>query len=155
VAARYIDDAYVRARVGNAYLTAALVASDGVELSALIEDATASIQTALRNSGYESLATDVDVTAGGTYSDAYVKMAVFGRVREKLAQLPQSAIPLPEDWANTDEKLALDAILSGDAQLASTPTQISAVGGAEFTESDPLVSDSVPQRSSRSELAGF
>ena len=146
--AQYIDATYVRAHLGTAY-DAAVVGITGVSATVLFESATSVIQTAMRNSGY-SPPSDEPADA-----EEFVKLATLGCYRELLASVPEGSIPLPENWSTHPSKIAYAAILSGDAKLAATPTVADAVGGAQFSESDPDVDGSRPQRASREELSGW
>lgn len=149
MADRYVDADFVRAHLGTAY-DAAVVGITGVSATVLFESATSVIQTAMRNSGYSPPS-----TTDPTEVEEFVKLAVLGCYREMLAQVPEGSIPLPENWATSPSKLAYAAILSGDARLAATPSTTTAVGGFLWTESDPDVDGSRPQRASRDELSGW
>lgn len=145
----YISSTFIRAHLGTAY-ESAVTSLTGVSQTTLIESATSVIETAMRNSGY-SPPTSTD----GTGVEEFVKLAVLGCYREMLATVPEGAIPLPETWATHPAKIAYQSILSGDAKLAATPTAADAVGGMQWSEHDPDVDGSRPQRASRSELEGY
>lgn len=145
----YLSSTFIRAHLGTAY-DSAVTSLTGVSQTTLGESATSVIETALRNSGY-SPPTSTD----GTGVEEFVKLAALGAYREMLATIPEGSIPLPEQWSAHPAKLAYRAILAGDAKLAATPSVPGAVGGWLMSESDPDVTDSRPQRASRSELEGW
>lgn len=135
--------------MGSGY-EAAAIATTGVVRNTMIEAATSVIQTAMRNSGYSPPATQT-----ASEVEEFVKLAVLGCYWEMVAKIPEASIPLPENWPTHPAKLAYASILSGDAKLAATPSDIGAVGGFAWTENDPDVDDSRPPRATREELEGW
>lgn len=143
MADQYIDEAYVNARLGTAYVNA-VQAVTGIDLTELIETATSRVQSAIRKNGYATPSTTTDET---------VKEAVLGAVLEQLANVPEVKLELPNHPAL---KVYQDLLSEdGTLQITHAVSNIAAVGGMQFTESDPLVSDSLPQRSSRDNLVGY
>ena len=151
--ARYIDETILATYMGQA-LVNAITALDGVNLATTIEQASDIVASYLRNSGYAVPGGD-DPAA---IADRTVHAATAAVVWEALASIPEAHVPLPDAWATHPCVLARDGILSGDAQLGLSVSNISAVGGAKFSESDPDVSvedGGRPQRASRRELSGY
>lgn len=143
MADQYIDATYVHGALGTAYVDAA-VAVSGVSLTQLIETATARVQAAIRTNGYATPATTTDGT---------VKEATLGALIELLSNIPEAKIDLKEHPAVATYADLLDP--DGILEITHTITNIAAVGGAKFTESDPLITDSRPQRASRKNLQGY
>lgn len=139
----YIDEAYVKAALGDDYVDAALGVT-GISLTQLIETATGRVQAAIRKNGYATPATTTDQT---------VREATLGAVIELLSNIPEAKVDLKEHPALK----TYGDILSEDGTLQITHEFISiaAAGGAKFSESDPLVTGSRPQRASRKNLVGY
>jgi hypothetical protein len=126
VADRYIDVALVDAAIGRS-VRESLVGDDAApgELLIVIELATALVQSYLRNSGYATPATQ-DPTE---ILDGTVKLAVVGAVWEMLAEKPDNSLQLPDNWATSMYRVALDGILSGSVVLNLTQNLGNAPGG--------------------------
>lgn len=144
----YATVTFARAHLGTDYLTAAVAVT--AQFTTLSESATSMVQSAMRNSGYTP-----PTSTDGTGVEEVVKLATLGVLRELVATRPQFAIPLPPDWENHPAKIAYQQIIDGEMALAAEPDQLGAVGGMQFTESDPDIDDSVPQRTRASEMAGY
>jgi hypothetical protein len=140
VADQYIDSAYVDALLGRGFRTA-VEDLEGANLFTLIEGGTALVQSYLRNQGYSTPTTTTDET---------VKLATLACVAVSMFSIPEFSFPKPESWDMHPAKLALDGILSGDAQVTHGLTQISAEGGLAFSSSTTY-----PQRASRTNLGGY
>jgi len=134
VADRYIDVAYVDARIGRS-VRESLVGDDAApdELLLHIEDATADVQGFLRNSGYTCLATQ-DPT---DIEEPVVKRAVMCIVWESLAMKPDSSLAMPENWATMPYRRALDGILSGTMTLNLPQAIGNAPGGVTISTREP------------------
>lgn len=112
-----------------------------------IEAATASVQSAMRNSGY---------AAGSTTTDVTVKNAVIALTWWTMAKVPEANLSLPDDWENNHLWQAWIDIYTGKASLEATPDNTSAVGGNVFSETNTDVdSGARSQRTSRTELKGY
>ena len=144
--AQYIDETYIEARLGSGYVDA-VQAVTGVYLSTIIIGATANVQGVLKSAGWST---------PETTTDEGVKLAVFGVCREMIADVPDAAQPLPDDWGNRAEnpRFFLRAIASGDIVVLSGHSldKTTAVGG--WLTSDNT-STGLPKRATKSELAGF
>lgn len=141
----YITATYVKSFVGTG-LYNALDGVTGFSWTQQIETATGLVQSALRNSGYETPSTTTDQT---------VMAATMGVVWQNASALPEKAIPLPEDWENNDLNIARQRILSGDETLTLSLDKVSAVGGWKWSENRTGIEDSRTQRSSRKELENW
>jgi len=150
VADQYLTTAEIEG-LGSDY-TDAVAALDGVDFDTLNEQATALIQSAMRNSGYSPA---VSSDGSSTDIEPIVKLATLGAFRELLASIPEGSIPLPEAWDTNPQKVAYAQMISGEIALAATPNQIGAVGGMMFTSSDPDVDGSIPRKASSDELSGY
>lgn len=137
----YITATYVKGALGTG-LYNALDGVTGFSWTQLREGATASIQVAMRNSGY---------SPGTTTTNQYVMMATMGQLWEMASSLPEKNIPLPENWDTNPYNLARIAILNGDADLGDAITKIRAVGGWKFSDHSSA-STGRQQRSGRSDL---
>lgn len=144
MADQYIDEAYVNARLGTAYINA-VQAQTGIDLTGVIETATARVQSAIRKNGYATPSTTTDET---------VKEAVLGALVELVANIPEIKVDVSKDHPSVQ---VYKDLLSEDGTLQITHEQTlsAAVGGSKFTESDPAISTSKPQRSSRDNLSGY
>lgn len=154
MADRYITSAYVSRFIGTAVVNALLgdsAQSSTNVLNTLIEAATASVQPAMRNSGY-AVAADSDGTAT---TDETVKLAVMGALWILIAGRSEYGIALPEQWSEHPANVARKQILNGDAQLSISKTARDAVGGVKFTDGSTNSTTGHPQRSSRTNLAGY
>jgi hypothetical protein len=145
--AAYIDSTYVAARLGTDVL-AAIEALDGVSLDSLIAEGTDLVRALLRKNGYEPPDTE-DPTE---IADGTIKLAVFAVVRSSLSSIPEVSLPLPAEWVNTAEAIALRAIRDGEVNLNLTASQVSGHGGFKFTSTS---TDGRPPRASRDELEGY
>lgn len=149
MADQYIDATYIQAHLGSGY-EAAAVATSGIVRVTIIEAATAFVQGKLRNSGYSPVSTEDPADV-----EELVKLATYGAYREMLATIPEAAVALPENWNAHPARMAYVDLVNGELQLAATPSNIAAVGGWQWSESDPDVDDALVQRASREELEGF
>lgn len=140
MADKYIDATYVDAYLGHGFRTA-IDDLEGSSLDTLIEGGTALVQSYLRQQGYSTPATTTDET---------VKLATLACVFASALTLPEFSFAKPDTWENHPAKLALDGILSGDAQITHALNEIAAEGGAAFTSSTTY-----PQYASRSNLSGY
>lgn len=125
----------------------AAIGVDGLEL--LSSDATAFVQGALRNSGYEL---PTEATMLGASADRLVKLAVGAALRELTLGIPDISLPLPENWAQNVAKVALVGILSGDTMLGLPQRTIDAPGGWSMSST---ATNARPQRASRCQLRGY
>lgn len=123
MADRYVDRDYVEATLGAKYIASSL-AETGRDLDVLIEQGTAVVRGALKNSGYAQ-----PVSSDGVGVEEIVKLAVVGQMIELLATAPGTSVPLPENWENSPYRKAFDQIVSGELQLDADPESLGAVGG--------------------------
>lgn len=153
MADRYINASYVAKFLGTSVVNA--LVNDETEdpddvLGAMIEAATASVQSDMRNSGY-TVAADT-VGDGVLQSDPLVRSATMGALWELLVGRPGTTIALPEEWKSHPLNVARVDIRNGNAQLPLSVTARDAVGGVSFTDSDPDSVDGRPPRMSREEI---
>jgi hypothetical protein len=112
-----------------------------------INAASALIKAYAKNSGY-----DLDDTT----TDDSVMLATLGALMRVAYSRPDKNVAIPEGFNEHPATLAYLGILSGDMPILSvTPNVGAEVGGFQFTESDPDVTDAVVRRTSKTELAGF
>jgi hypothetical protein len=126
VADRYVDVDLVDVAIGRS-VRESLVGDEAEpgELLTVIELGTALVQSYMRNSGYACPATqDPDDIEDGT-----VKLAVLAAIWEMLAEKPNNSLQLPENWATSMYRTALDGILSGTVQLNMPQATTNAPGG--------------------------
>ncbi len=147
MAAKCLDATYIQARLGTAYYTAAL--ATGVDVDVLIEEATAIIQGARKNSGYAVLTSEDPADY-----DALTKLGAHAVFREALASIPESTIPLPDNWETSFERMVMQRIIDGDLPIpAEDPSVAGGVGGAVFT--DPLITTNYERKTTKTELGGY
>lgn len=146
MADQYIDEDYVRARLGGGFVDG-LDDVGSISLTSIIESATALVQAYYRN--------NYDASAPSTTTDETMKLATMAGVRQMLCSIPEASIEMPDNWSTHPERLALVGIADGTAILAGAPNTTQGVGGSVWTSSDSTVTGSVPQRTSRSELSGY
>lgn len=151
MAATYITATYIDSFIG-ADVRAALF-TDGSEvysatiLGVQINAASALIKAYAKNSGYD---------LGDTTTDDSVMLATLGALMRVAYSRPDKNIAVPDGFDSHPATLAYMGILSGDMPiLSATPNVGAEVGGFQFTESDPDVTDAVVRRTSKTELAGF
>jgi hypothetical protein len=101
----------------------------------LCRGATARVQAAIRNSGYE-----VPTASAGTGVDQYVKMATVGVWVELAYSRPEKHVPLPPNWENHFLKEAADDILSGDAMLDLAVSTTGGIGSGVVSEYSTSIS---------------
>ena len=142
----YVDEEYVTRLLG-ANFTEAIQRIPGIDLVQIIASATAMMQSYLRNSGY--------AVPTPTTTDELVKLGTLWPIRMSLSMVPEASIPLPKDFDKLPEFIAFKGILSGDLPLGLSLSEIGAVGGFKFSNSDPSSSTGLPQRASRSNLSGY
>jgi len=150
VASRYLTAEEIRGFLGDGYVDA-VSGLAGVEENTLNEAATSLIASAMRGAGYSPSAS----TDGTGDIEPIVKLATMGAFRELLASVPEGSIPLPENWETNPQKVAYAQFISGEITLAAEPSQVGAVGGMQFTETDATIEGSRPRRASREELEGY
>ncbi len=122
----YIDSTYITNRIG-ASLMNALAESDSARISAWCDDATALVQSALEHAGYASPSAPGDD----------VKLATFGQWLIAANAL-RIGVDIPAQWYAA--VMLLDRIRKGEHKpIGLTPNTTGAVGGSEFSESDPTV----------------
>ena len=147
MAAKCLSATYIQAHLGSGYYAAALAA--GLDVDVLKEEATAVIQGARKNSGYAVL----DSEDPADY-DALTKLGAHAVFRELLANVPESTIPLPDNWETSFERMTMQRIIDGDLPIpAEDPSTLGSVGGAAFT--DPLVTTNYARKTTKDELAGY
>lgn len=147
---RAINQAYIEDRIGAAVVTSLTTSADAaITLTAFIDDATAYVNTALRNSGYATVATEDPDTED---PDDFIQLAVFGICIEMLYSHPIASLRMPENWDNSRYREAYEAILSGTAALAADPTISAAVGRWKASDATSGSADARPQRASRKSL---
>ena len=146
---KYIPVAFVNAHMGAA-VASVLYEADSTFLGVLIEGATASVQSAMRNNGYTVVASGADDTL---CTDQLVKLAVMGTLWEMLASRPQFGVELPKDWATHPAKRAMGDILSGAAQLPTAISVRSAVGGISISDHDATTG--IEPNATRDNLGGY
>jgi hypothetical protein len=148
VADRYIDEAYYQAHLGSGYTSAALAVA-GIDADVLIEASTALVKSAMKNSGYERIATqDPDEV------DELAKFATLEVFRWKLANIPEAQLTLPENWETSIGGQMVAKIISGEYPMPSLePDPAGAVGGALFTDVTNDANSS--RKTTRTELAGY
>lgn len=149
MADKYIDATYVDAFISQS-VRESLTADYGIDLDVIIESATALVKGKLRNSGYSTPSTS---------TDAGVMSAVMAATWLALAAQPASTLKLPEDWKSLPLFQSYAEILSGDYQCDPASnhalTSADAVGGWSFSDSTSGSTTALPQRTSRSNLAGY
>ena len=141
----YIDEAFVEDHLGSAYVNAAQAVT-AIDLTVIIEGATGVVQGAMQNAGYSTPTTT---------TDQRVKLAVLGCVREMVADIPEAAQPLPENWAShiMNPVRFFDSIVDGKLPLSGHTVSIpGAVGGWQSTTRTGTYGR--PPRASRTELKG-
>jgi hypothetical protein len=146
VADRYISPEYAAAHIGGSLIDALSESSSSI-LSILIEAATASVQPAMRNSGYNVTSTGTDYTL---MTDETVKLAVVGALWISLSTRPEFSVKLPDGWAEHPANVARKQILNGDAPLTLAKSVVGAVGGVKF--SDPIT---YPSKSGGTNLVDY
>lgn len=156
MADRYIDAQYVRQYLGSAVVDS--LTSDDVEdaddiLGTLIEAATASVQTDLRNSGYDTPSDAVG--DGATMGDPFVRMATMGTLWPLLTGRPDVTVALPDGWDEHPANVARAQIHNGRATLTLSRAAIGAVGGMKATDSSVYTSTGQPPRATRANLVGY
>lgn len=154
MADRYISEEDVYAAM-EADVVRSVLARAGLSLTAIIERATALIQSYLRNSGYvlPAAISPAAYVVDSQMTDVTVRLAVLSGVRRQLCSLPSSSLQLPEDYGSHDETVARLGILNGDVTLSLTLNVIQAVGGAKFTVS--TAGSGREPRSGRCMLKGY
>jgi hypothetical protein len=152
VADRYIDEAYVYAAMG-ANVVRSQLSGSGISLSTIIEQSTGTTKGFLRANGY----TPPTTQDPASITESMVKEATMALVRMKLCSMPERTLPLPEDWNDHPEKLALNILRAkhekGDAILDLPQSTVGSPGGATFTNTT-----TAPQRQPRAssdQLKGY
>jgi len=134
VADRYLDEAYVYGAMG-ANVVRAQISGSGISLTTMIEQCTGTVKGFLRANGY----TPPTTQDPATITESMVKEACMALVRQKLCSMPDKTLPLPEDWDDHPEKLALNILRSkhdrekGDALLDLPQSPVGSIGGATFS----------------------
>jgi len=143
----YISETNVKARLGTG-VHDALAALTGVSITQLREDATAVIQSALRNSGYATPSTTTDVV---------VMLATFGVFLELACAIPEASIALPEQWTANEYYRARKDIVSGVVELTGHSRSIAgSVGGIVASDPDDTIADGGrPPVATRANLVGY
>ena len=151
MSATYITSAYVDAWFGEDVRTSLFTDSAGAYSATIfgvqVDGASALIKAYAKNSGYD---------IGDTTTDDTVKLATLGALMRTAYSRPDKNIAPPDGIDQHPAVIAYLGILSGDMPiLSATPNVGAEVGGFQFTESDPDVTDAVVRRTSKTELAGF
>lgn len=151
MSATYITATYIDSFVGADVRAALFTDSAGdyspTILGVQINAASALIKAYAKNSGYD---------LGDTTTDDSVMLATLGALMRVAYSRPDKNVAIPEGFGEHPATLAYLGILSGDMPiLSATPNVGAEVGGFQFTESDPDVTDAVVRRTSKTELAGF
>lgn len=144
--ANWIDASYVNNFLSSEVRAELFTDESGTpDITVLIGAAQSKVEAALRFAGYE-------IPATTTNND--LKLAVLGQFLPLAYARPSKGLEVPEEY---DSFVALaDDIRAGELQPKGlTPSAIGAVGGIEFTESDPDVDGASTQFSTRDDLAGF
>lgn len=144
--ALYTSEARLASYLGQEVLDA-ILDTEGVDLAVLIADMSDLVATRLRNSGY----TPPDVDDPDLITDKTVCLATDAVVIRALSEIRDVNIPLPDNWAESAQVLALEGILSGAANL-NLPRSTTGAVGALLGSTLPSCG---PQRASRRDLAGY
>ncbi len=130
MADKYINTAYVLARVGTAFAEAAFRNTAGAyvaaSLGSTIEDATALTKVSLRRMSYTV------PTTGTAYPD--LQVFCFSIFYELTCGRPENMMGLPDDWANNPSKAYHTDVINGDAHMSLPKSVQGAVGGVKFSE---------------------
>ncbi len=125
----------------------AVASFTNVDVDDALQRSTASVQGAMRNSGYD---------VGTTTDEVQVENAVIGLTWEWMANVPEANLKLPDSFYGGQFWLAWVKLEDGTAQLAADPTPANAVGGSKFSATDAsLDSNARAQRTSRSQLRNY
>jgi hypothetical protein len=125
IAATYVDN-FLGTAVRQALFTDSGQSYSTAAFTGLCVAATSAIQTAIRNAGY---------VVPTTNTDEYVRMATLGVFIELAYARPEKYLKLPEDWKNSQIKLAMSAILSGEAELSLPLDTAATIGGVTASSS--------------------
>ena len=132
MADRYIDEPYVYGAMG-ANVVRSQLSGAGISLTTIIEQSTGTVKGYLRANGY----TPPTTQDPSTITESMVKEATMACVRMKLCSMPERVLPLPENWDDHPEKLALNILRAkhdkGDAVLDLPQSTVGSPGGAAFT----------------------
>jgi tRNA/tmRNA/rRNA uracil-C5-methylase (TrmA/RlmC/RlmD family) len=109
-------------RIVGPLAAAALLATSGVDLATIIADASAFIGSQLRNSGY----TPPDTTDPAQVGDATICLATEAIVIRAISKIPEANLPLPEDWENSAQVLALNGLAAKTSFAARNLFEIGA-----------------------------
>ena len=142
----WIDTTYIDSFISTEVRTDLFTDEAGSpSVTTVIDAAQSIVEAALRNAGY---------TPPTTTANNDLKLATLGQFLRLAYSRPSKTLELPEAY---DGIVAMaQAIAVGDFEPKGlTVDQLGAVGGAEFTESDPDVTDAKTQRATRDELSGF
>jgi hypothetical protein len=150
MADRYIDENYITERMG-AGIVEAIQEIRGISLTSLIESATSTVQSFMRNSGYATPSTQ-DPTE---ITEIAVKDAVCMAVWIAAAAIPEASLKLSDNYKEHPAYQAYSGIVTGNVPLSAQPSQSGAVGGMLFSTSTVGVSGSLTQRTSRENLSGY
>ena len=149
---------YVDAHVGGQIRTT-LCSDDDVYDAGIFTQlgvsATAAIKAAIKSTGYTAPS---DITTTASDDAEYLKLATLGVWQESAYNRPDHDLALPDNWETTQQKLAMDNVLSGDAVLDLPQSTVDAIGGYKVSEWSPSVSSADNSRTpifSRKNLRGL
>lgn len=142
----WIDTAYIDSFISTEVRTELFTDETGTpSVTTVIDAAQSIVEAALRHVGY---------TPPTTTAENDLKLAVLGQFIALAYARPSKNLPVPDSVAPF-VAMAQD-IRDGLLQPAGlVADQLGAHGGVKFTESDPDVTGSKPQRATRDELSGF
>lgn len=110
--------------------------------TALNTFASAIVQSAAKNAGYE---------LGATTTDDVVKMATLGQVIAMV--YGRKGLPIPSLWQPFVDMR--NELLNGNLPLVAEPETITGVGGFTWSDQSETATDAKPQIFSRSKLDGY
>lgn len=130
-----------------------VIGADG--LDTLAQQATGYLQGFMQNSGYSTL-TLAEMVEANTPALGVIRLATGAALRELVSALPDISQPLPDNWAQTVGKRALEGVLSGDMQLVGLAQNIgTSPGGWLMTSTTSSTGEQFKQRASRRNLSGY
>ena len=155
MADRWLTATYVDSFVGQA-VRVALCTEDTTYSSQsfnyIAEAATSRIQSALRNSGYDTLST------ASTTTMPVLLMGCVGIWMDIAFSRPDKRLPLPQNWDTHMCRVVAAEILSGDIMLDSSVDESQAIGGVLVSEYDEDVTSTDGSRAAiftRKNMVGY
>jgi len=148
MADQYIDSAYIIDHIGSDYLTAAT--ATGLDITVMIEGATALIQGALRQAGYPTPSTTTPSEV-----EELTKLAVLGAFVEELNGVPENGVSMPESWERSPAFRAYAGILNGTLQPAAAVDKSAAFGGFKWSDGTSSAGVVRTRRVTRKEFGSF